>query len=75
MMIDLAAQYCPTRRRLEDQIASLVTNLCSLTSRLLPLVGRGHQAFISAEADCAGMRADIIDSRQELQDHRSAHGC
>jgi hypothetical protein len=73
--MELTDQYCPTRNILEERVLNLVTRLANLTSRLMLLVGKNHQAFISTKADCCEARSDIIKSRQQLQAHRSKHGC
>jgi len=73
--MDVAAQYCPTRKKLEERILILVDRLDQLTSRLNLTVGNDHEEFISARADCHNTQAEIHDSRLHLQIHRSEHGC
>ena len=73
--MDLTAEYCPTRRDLEQRVWNLVTRLSDLTSKLMLLTGKDHQAFISAKGHCDDAKAEVVDSRQKLDVHRSQHGC
>jgi hypothetical protein len=73
--MDLTAQHCPSRKILEHRVWKLVNELQSLTSQLLSLVGRNHQAFISTKADCGKAEAEIAESCRQLQAHQAEHGC
>lgn len=73
--MDLTCQYCPDRRNLEERVWVLVSRLSALTGRLLDLVGKNHQVFLSAQADCGHTRDEIIELRRQLQGHRSVHHC
>ena len=73
--MDLTAQYCPTRRDLEELSWSLTSRLAGLTGRLLRLVGDNHDAFLVVKGECAETRAALVASHQTLSSHRSDHGC
>ena len=73
--MELTYQYCPTRMDLEDRVWNLVSRLHNLTSRLVNLSSKDRHSFISINADCHEAHFDIIKSRQQLQAHRSKHGC
>lgn len=73
--MDLTVQYCPDRRNLEEMCWIRVSRLSSLTGRLLGLVGKDRQAFGLAQTACGEAKADIVESREQLDTHRSAHGC
>ena len=73
--MDLAAQYCPTRKSLEKQNWALVSRLASLTGELLKLTGADHQEFMTVKSRCVEIRAEILQVQDQLQYHRCAHGC
>ena len=60
----LTTAYCPTRKDLEERVWAFVTRLSMLTSRLMALAAKDHQAFIAVNADCHEAQFDIIKSRQ-----------
>ena len=66
---------CQTRDDLQNRVWDLVTRFHFLTSRLLFLAGKDRQAFAVVSADCVTARADINESRRQLQVHRTEHGC
>lgn len=73
--MDLAIQYCPTRRDLEEHCWNLVSRLCESTTHLMTFVGRDHGAFLAAKSECQETREDLAGSGQKLRQHRVAHGC
>lgn len=73
--MDLTSQYCPDRRNLEERVWVLVSRLSASTGQLLNLIGKNHQVFLSAKADCGQTRDEIIELRRQLDGHRFAHGC
>ena len=72
--MDLASQYCPTRREIEERSWVLVTRLSCLSSRLLDLIG-DHLAFDATKGECADLRTEITELGRRLHAHRSAHNC
>jgi hypothetical protein len=73
--VDLAAQYCSTRRNLEERGWALTSRLYALTERLLRAIGKNHEEFASLKQECRVTRADIAQAQHHLYDHRSEHGC
>lgn len=67
---------CEKRDDLQHRVWDLVSRFHILTSHLFALVGGSDpQAFASTKANCAIARADIVESRRQLQLHRAEHGC
>jgi hypothetical protein len=73
--MDIAAQYCPTRKGLEERGWSLTSQLSTLSSRLLTLVAVDHRGFNATTAKCLEVRSKLKESHRELKEHRSEHGC
>jgi len=73
--MDFTAQYCPTRKDLEERSWGLVSRLASLSGQLLKLTGAGHQEFMAVKFQCVEVRGEISKAKGQLLDHRSAHGC
>lgn len=73
--MDFASEYCPTRRAIEERGWTLTTQLFSLTSLLLEMVGGNHQAFVVLRQECRTTKLAITESNQRLEDHRREHGC
>ena len=73
--MDFTAKYCSTRRDLEERSWWLTTRLANLTGRLMQLVGHDHLAFVGVRQECQTAKAAITASRENLADHRRAHGC
>jgi len=73
--MDLTSAYCSERKRLENYSWKLVSTLSALTERLMMLVGKDHAEFRMTKAKCAGVQREILESRERLRTHRSAHGC
>jgi len=73
--MDLTSAYCSERKRLENYSWKLVSTLSALTERLMMLVGKDHTEFRMTKAKCAGVQREILESRERLRTHRSAHGC
>ncbi len=72
--MNLTFHYCPERKRLEQCGWNLVSILFGLTSRLMILVGN-HMEFVVTRTRCKEVKEEILESRRQLQDHRSIHGC
>ena len=73
--MDFTATYCSTRRHLEERSWWLTSRLANLTGRLMQIVGHDHRAFVDLRQQCQTAKAAIITSRENLEDHRRAHGC
>jgi hypothetical protein len=73
--VDFTSEYCPERRRLEQRSWNLVSKLSTLTEQLMMLIGKDHTEFIATKAMCVSVRREVLDSRNVLLAHRSAHGC
>lgn len=73
--MDLTATYCQIRRDLEERSWVMVSRHAALTSRLLRLTGRGHQAFLDAKEDCRISSEEVNESQNNLRIHRREHGC
>ena len=73
--MDLTSAYCSERKRLEKYSWKLVSTLSALTERLMMLVGKDPTEFLMTLAKCAGVQSEILESRERLRTHRSAHGC
>jgi hypothetical protein len=73
--MDLTTQYCPDRRNLEENVWVRVSDLSTLTGRLLKLIGKDHRDFLLTQIACGDAKADIVDFRRQLDTHRLAHRC
>jgi hypothetical protein len=67
--------YCPVRKGFEERTWFLTSLHCTLTARLLSLIGSEHEEFL-ATLDCCEMTAqNITESRVGLLEHRRNHCC
>lgn len=73
--MDLSAGYCATRRSIEQRGWALTTRLSSLTERLLNAIGKDHRVFLALRQECCTTRDSLVESHQNLQNHRREHGC
>lgn len=73
--MDLIAEYCTTRRSLEEQSWALTSKLSNTATRLMGSVGVDHKRFNETAAECGEIRTQLATLHRELQKHRSSHGC
>lgn len=73
--MDTTTQYCPIRKDLEKRSWKLVSKLSSLSPRLMVSAGIDHKVFNETTAELRETRAEIVEIRQQLEAHRSKHGC
>ncbi len=72
----IAAEYCITRRALEDRQLILINEFADETSRLVDLASlKNHDNFHRTLVRCAELRANIAESNRQLQIHQSQHRC
>lgn len=73
--MDLTAEYCATRRSLEEQSWVLTSKLSSTATRLMGTVGVNHRIFNKTAAECNEIRSRLSSLHRQLRDHRASHGC
>jgi hypothetical protein len=70
-----AARYCAIRSKLEDHAYNLSAELVGLIQRLHSLVGKNHREFLATRTSCIKVREQISESHNQLEAHRTTHGC
>ncbi len=75
--MDTNPTYCTTRRSLEKHCWALVSEQAAATGRLIQVIqkAKDHQLFVSTRSECRELHNRLISSREDLQEHRSQHGC
>jgi hypothetical protein len=73
--MDQIAEYCATRRELEEQTWVLVSKHLAATEAVNKLAGHKDPTFGNALHSCQSLRQEAEHSRDELAEHRSRHGC
>ena len=68
-------QSCPVRRNLEKRNGSLVSRLSILAPGLIASAGVDNKIFNATTARLKETQAEITELRQQLDAHRSEHGC
>jgi hypothetical protein len=69
------AQYCQTRRALEELGWFMTDRLCNLSRRLVIITGNNHSEFLEVKCECEQVRREISVARVRLANHRREHGC
>jgi hypothetical protein len=67
--------YCSARKAIEERKSALSSKLNDLTNQLVVLVGADHGLFLKVLEESRRTRRELSESRQQLQEHRSKHGC
>ena len=73
--MDLTAEYCATRRGLEEESWALTSKLSGTATRLFGWVGVDHKMFNETAAECSQIRGRLTDLHSQLKAHRASHGC
>jgi hypothetical protein len=73
--MDFTAQYCATRRSLEEETWVLTSKLSNTATRLMGTVGVNHKLFNETTVECGEIRAQLAALHRQLKEHRSGHGC
>ncbi len=68
-------RYCQIRHDIEQRGWILTTKLHGACERLMDLIGVNYQAFGATKRECGELRAQLIDCREELRNHRDDHHC
>ena len=70
--VDLNLRYCPARKQIEEDFATLATRLFDLTHQLNLLIGR-HKAFLIAKLGCQEVHLQLAELELKLKHHRAEH--
>lgn len=74
-MVFLTATYCPTRRTLEKESWSMVSELSAIAARILGSAGVNHEAFNEATMESRRLCVLIREANMQVRAHRESHGC